>query len=89
MYNKKIMDKLLTILTIQYRESGFQFKKLEYLDLVDDLGMDSITFISIVIEIEEQFSIKIPENELLIENFKTIDNIYHIIEKCVGTKDKK
>ena len=30
---------------------------IPYVDLIDDLGMDSITFISIIIDIEDKFNI--------------------------------
>ncbi len=52
---------------------------IEYIDLKDDLGMDSITFVSFVVEIEAHFNIVISDELLLVENFRNIDNITDII----------
>ena len=54
-------------------------KALEYMDIIDVAGMDSITFISLIVALEEQFEITIPDNMLLMEKFRTIDSIVEII----------
>ncbi len=61
----------------------------EYVDLIDDLGMDSITFISIVVEIESMFEITVSNDMLLIEDFSNVDGIIQIIEdtKSVGDEN--
>ena len=41
---------------------------------------DSLSFISIVIETESTFDITIPEEMLLMENFRTVDRIIEIVE---------
>ena len=41
--------------------------------------MDSITFISIVIEIESRFGIEVPDEMLQMENFKTVDDIVKVV----------
>lgn len=53
---------------------------LEYIDFIDDLGMDSITFISVVVEIENAFGITVPDNAMSMDNFRNIDAIIRIIE---------
>ena len=53
---------------------------LEYVDLIEEWGMDSITFISIVVEIEAHFDIEVPDDMLLLENFKCVDDIVSIVE---------
>ena len=52
-------------------------------DLVDDLGMDSIIFISLVIEIEVAFDIKIPDEWLLIEKLQNYTLIYEAVEELI------
>ncbi len=54
---------------------------IDKVDLIDDLNFDSLTFISMIIEIEAKFSIIIPDNLLLIENFRNVGQIVEIIEK--------
>ena len=43
--------------------------------------MDSITFISMVIEIESHFDIEVPDDYLLIDKFKNVAQIINIIEE--------
>lgn len=52
---------------------------IEYVDFIDDLGMDSITFISIVVEIEDRFDIIVPDDMLLIGNFRNVDDIVNCV----------
>ena len=56
---------------------------IPYVDLIDDLGMDSITFISIIIEIEDKFNIVIPDEKLLLEEFRTYENILNIVSELL------
>ena len=43
--------------------------------------MDSVTFISIVIEIESYFDIQVPDDYLLINKFRSVAQIMSIIEE--------
>ena len=56
------------------------------MNLVDDLGMDSLTFISIVVEVESVFGIEVPDEVLLMEEWQTVEKIVGIIEKEVQSK---
>ena len=47
---------------------------IPYVDLIDDLGMDSITFISIII----------PDEKLLLEEFRTFDNVLNIVSELLN-----
>lgn len=40
------------------------------LDLVEDLGMDSMSFVQLVIDIEAEFKIEFPDEKLLIDYIK-------------------
>lgn len=42
--------------------------------------LDSISIVELVVEIENEFSIKIPFNEIIVENFETIENMMKYIE---------
>ena len=51
-------------------------------DCSDDIiEMDSLTFIMLVVEIEDHFSITLPDECLLLENFNTIRKIVYIINQ--------
>lgn len=71
-----------------FKDRGFGIDILEYVDLIDDMGMDSITFISIVVEIEAHFGIELPDDMLLLENFKCVDDIVSAIEHELSKKSE-
>ena len=50
-------------------------------DLVEDLGVDSLDMAELVMAIEEEFDIKIEDEEA--PQFKTIDQVVSFIEKMV------
>lgn len=43
---------------------------------------DSISFISFVIEIEEAFNIQIPDEDLEVNNFRTLHHILNLVNKA-------
>ena len=69
--NIEIKNRIITILSRLFAESGVDTDILEYVDLVDDLGMDSINFISLIIELEAEFDIQIPDEWLQMDTFQT------------------
>ena len=74
-----IKQKVIELISNFFKDKGFDVDVIEYVDFIDDLGMDSITFISIIVEIEALFYIEIPDDILLIENFKCVDDIVTIV----------
>ncbi|MDR3046759.1 MAG: phosphopantetheine-binding protein [Bacteroidales bacterium] len=50
-------------------------------DFITENNIDSITFIEIIINLEEEFSILIPEEYLLIERMNTVSKIAEVIKK--------
>lgn len=80
MDKNEIKSKLVDMLAVLFSDNGVDKDVLEYADLIDDLGMDSITFISIIVEIEDAFEIIVPDDMLLMENFRNLDLIIQIIE---------
>ena len=80
MNSDEIKNKLIDMIQTLFPDSGVDKDILPYVDLIDDLGMDSIIFISIVVEVEDLFGITVPDDMLLMENFKDIDGIIQIIE---------
>lgn len=72
---KSIIDLLAELFVEQY----FDRDILEYIDLIDDAGMDSITFISLIVEIEAKFNITVPDDMLLMDNFKNADDVTNVV----------
>lgn len=81
-----IKQEVIELISELFKDKGFDIDILEYVDLIDDLGMDSITFISIVVEIEAHFDIEVPDEMLMLENFKSVDNIVSIVENELSKK---
>lgn len=53
--------------------------------LVDDLGADSLDAIDIVMSIEDEYSIEVPDEA--IEQMKTVEDIVNFIENNIGSND--
>lgn len=87
MKRSEIKIKVIDMLNNLFSNSGVNTDILEYVDLVGDLGMDSMTFISIVIEIEATFDIIVPDAMLLMENFRNVDGILDIVENAMNTDE--
>ena len=88
MTTETIKQEVIELISELFKDKGFDIDILEYVDLIDDLGMDSITFISIVVEIEAHFNIEVPDDMLLLENFKCIDDIVSVIENELSKKSE-
>lgn len=77
----EILDNILRIVNYYYKCGMLTEKNLD-----DDLlegGLESIAFVSIVLAIEESFSIEIPEDYLLMSEMNTINKMKKIIEMLV------
>ena len=85
MDKNEIKSKLVDMLAELFPDSVVDKDVLEYADLMDDLGMDSITFISLIVELEGVFEIIVPDDMLLMENFRNIDSIIQIVEDAKNT----
>jgi acyl carrier protein len=88
MTTETIKQGVIELISELFKDKGFDIDVLEYVDLIDDLGMDSITFISIVVEVEVYFDIEVSDNMLLLENFKCVDDIVSVIENELSKKSE-
>jgi acyl carrier protein len=48
-----------------------------------DKILDSITIVELIVELEAEYDIEIPMNEVVIENFETVDLIVKYIESKI------
>ena len=83
-----IKDKVVDICLHLFQDVRLDVYSIEHMDFVDDLGMDSITFISLVIEVETEFAITLPEDKLLIDNFKNLSEIIEIVRTQLTSNNK-
>lgn len=71
------MDKLIDIL--EELKPGVDYKTVD--NLIDGRYLDSLTILSLVSEIEEEFDVEIPTIEIIPSNFNSAQKIYELIEK--------
>lgn len=76
-----IKNEVVELISELFSDKGFDTDIIEYIDLIDDAGMDSITFISIVVEIEAKFNITVPDEMLVMDNFRNVDGIVALVEQ--------
>lgn len=80
MESDNIRDRISNIIINSFENKGLIIDSPKSIDLVDDGGMDSVTFISIIVSIEVEFGILIPNEILLMDNFRSLDKIAKIVE---------
>lgn len=53
-------------------------------DLVDDGVLDSLSIVSVISALSTEFSVTLPLEELVPENFNSVDAIVELLEKYVN-----
>ena len=71
------MDRLIEIL--EELQPDVDFNTAE--NLIDGRILDSLTILSLVAEIEEEFDVEIPTVEIIPSNFNSAKSIWALIEK--------
>ena len=71
------MEKLIEILTELHDDVDFAEEKA----LIDDGILDSLDIVSLVTEIDSEFGVRIPPEEIVPENFNSAEALWALIEK--------
>lgn len=71
------MEKLIEIL--EELQPEVDYKTCE--NLVDGRYLDSLTILSLISEIEDEFDVEIPTVEIIPDNFNSAKKIWALIEK--------
>ena len=71
------MEKLLEILNSLHPEVDFANTS----DLVDDGVLDSLDIVTLITEIHETFDVTVPAEEIIPENFNSVEDIMALIER--------
>lgn len=79
---KKIKEIIIRNLNLQEIDDEI----IENMDLYLDAAMDSLTFISLIIEIENVFDIIIPDDLVIMDKFRNFQKICDIVEKITEEK---
>ena len=73
------MEQLLEILTELHPEVDFATET----GLIDNKVLDSFDIVTLVAEIDGEFDVQIPAEELIPENFNSAAALYALIEKLL------
>ena len=74
---KNKMEKLLEILSELHSDVDFENTE----DLVDDGILDSLDIVTLVTEIDAEFGVTIPAEEIIPENFNSAKALMELIER--------
>lgn len=73
------MDALLNILNELHPDVDFETAQ----HLIDDQILDSFDIVTLVAEIDSEYDVAIPAEELIPENFNSAKALYALIEKLM------
>lgn len=71
------MEKLIEILSELHSDVDFENTE----DLVDDGILDSLDIVTLVTEIDAEFGVTIPAEEIIPENFNSAKALFELIER--------
>lgn len=71
------MEELMNLLTALKPEIDFEREK----ELIDDGLLESFDVITLIAEIEDQFGIEVPAEEIMPENFNSAEDIWRLLEQ--------
>lgn len=73
------MEQLLEILAELHPEVDFETEE----HLIDNKILDSFDIVTIVAEIDSEFDVSIPAEELIPENFNSAQALYALVERLM------
>ena len=77
------VEKVVEILNANIKNAKATQDKLD--EDLSELGIDSITFIKIIVALEEEFECEVPDSKLLIGEKCTVNKIFHILKDIQAT----
>ncbi|MBQ6171865.1 MAG: acyl carrier protein [Clostridia bacterium] len=75
------------VLDIINRSDKIEVSQEQLKDSLPELGMDSITFIQIVVALEEEFECEIPDEKLLITEMDTVQKMLDVLQSIYANQD--
>lgn len=72
-----MMEELMELLAALKPEIDFEREK----ELIDDGLLESFDVITLIAEIEDQFGLEVPAEEIIPENFNSAEGIWKLLER--------
>lgn len=79
------LEKILTVINAS---NTMQITNNQLDEKLTDLGMDSITFIQIIVGLEEAFDCEIPDSKLLITEMDTVQKMSNVLQELYDEQSK-
>ena len=73
------IERVIDIINENIENCKINADKLD--DDLSELGMDSMTFIKIIVDLEEEFDCEIPDSKLLFSEMNTVNKIIHVLKE--------
>lgn len=85
---KKItVNQVLEILNANIGDSQITTAELD--TSLINLGMDSITFIQVIIAVEEEFECEIPDEKLMISEMDTVQKMINVLQSLYDEQENE
>lgn len=84
---ERVISVLFKGLDEEYVLDYLSSSEIESIDLFDDLGFESIRFITAIVELENHFDIEIPDDYLSVENLSTVGAIVSMVSSIIKGND--
>lgn len=76
---------LMDVINVINKSEKLNLSANQLEDNLSELGMDSITFIQIIVGLEEAFNCEIPDSKLLITEMDTVRKMYDVLREIRET----
>ena len=70
-----------SILSIVNEFENLDINYNQKMECLSNMGMDSITFIQIIVRLEEVFDCEIPDSKLLISEMDTVQKMFDVLQQ--------
>lgn len=83
----ELKEKLLQIIHSLEGFEEYSYDELQNLNYIDEQLFDSIVFVSLIVELESEFDICISNENMLVEEFSTLNKIYDLVLSCIEKRN--
>lgn len=78
---RKIIEKVLRDILSKYISLEKPIEEVQVDDELEKIGVDSISFMKMVVAIELAYDFEFEDEDLIVDNFQTLDNVIQYISK--------
>ena len=68
-------------LTRQLLEKNSVSRPISVSDVLSEIGLSSIDMVNLMLAVEAEFDIQIPQSELTVDNFRSIESIERLVHR--------